>query len=331
MKLPHSLALYLVIPLLAVPTLVEAAPRIDNVLIRMVPPGVTSLVGVHMDQVIVSDLYQKLIAQQKLPQLDQFVKETGFDPRRDVRELLYIYVPSGSVLVARGKFVMKSDPAPGMKIVRHGEYNIHAQDASGFCILDSTLAAAGELPALEAALDEWTGGSHDSAQALLKPVAAINEQIPVWGVSTGFASFLASSLPRAGNGLDFSAIFKGIESSWFTLSVSSGLQAAIHCTAATEKDAVGLRDTTKGLIGLGRLMVPQDKPDLVHLWDGLTVEQDGRSFTLNADISGSGIDQLVQLFSNASGRGGRGGSGRGGRGGSGRGGAGRGVLPPGRA
>ena len=71
----------------------------------------------------------------------------------------------------------------------------------------------------------------------------------------------------------------------FRASVSSGLQAAIHCTTATEKDAINLRDTAKGLIGLGRLSVPQDKPDLLRFWDGIAVEQAGRSFTINADIA----------------------------------------------
>jgi hypothetical protein len=127
-------------------------------------------------------------------------------------------------------------------------------------------------------------------------------------------------LPGAGNGIDFSAIFRGIESSWFSASVGAGLQASIHCTTATEKDAMNLRDAAKGLIGFGRLSVPQNKPDLLRFWDAFTVDQSGRAFALNADIPGDLIDQMVQFLSAP---GGRGGSGRGGRGGSGRGRVGR--------
>jgi hypothetical protein len=298
----------------------QAAPRVDNVLLRMVPPGATSLVGAHMDQLIASELYQKLVAQQKLPQLDQFAHDTGFDPRHDVREILLVTLPQGSVALARGKFNLKQDPASGMTITRHGQYNIHVLGASGYCILDSSLAAAGDVAAVTAALDEWKSGSHKAAQPLLQTVATLADQTPLWGVSTGFAKFLANNLPSAGNGLDFSAIFRGIETSWFSATVSSGLQAAIHATAATEKDAVNLRDTAKGLIGLGRLSMPENRPDLVRFWDGITVEQTGRAFTLNADIAGDLLDQMVQLLSGPGGRGGRGGrggSGRGGRGGRG--------------
>jgi hypothetical protein len=293
-----------------------AAPRVDNVLIRMVPPGATSLVGAHMDKLLASDLYQKLTAQQKLPQFDQWVRDTGFDPRRDVREILLTTVPQGTVLLARGKFNLKQDPAPNMRVVRHGQYNIRALSAAGattgFCILDSSLAAAGELPAVEAALDEWQKGTHKSAQPLLATVASLSDQIPLWGTSTGFAAFLAGNLPRAGNGIDISAIFKGIESTWFSASVTSGFEAVIHTTTATEKDAMNLRDTAKGLIGFGRLSVPENKPDLLRFWDGLTVEQDGRTFALHLDLTADLIDQMVQLFSGpGGGRGGRGGSGRG--------------------
>src|SRR5580692_1477591 len=106
----------------------QGAPRIDNVLIRMVAPGPTSLVGAHMDQLTASELYQKLIAQQKLPQLDQFARDTGFDPRHDVREFLWVTGPQGSVLLARGKFNLKGDPAAGLKLERHGQYNIRLLD-----------------------------------------------------------------------------------------------------------------------------------------------------------------------------------------------------------
>jgi hypothetical protein len=244
-----------------------------------------------------------------------------------VREILMVYGAQGTVLLARGNFNLKQEPIAGMKVIRHGQYSIHTLPAStgtttvsGFCVLDSSLAAAGEVPAVEAALDEWSQkGAPKAADALLANVTAVSDQAALWGVSTGFAKFLAGNLPGAGNGIDFSGIFRGIESSWFSASVGSGLQASIHCTTATEKDAMNLRDAAKGLIGFGRLSVPQNKPELLRFWDAFTVDQAGRSFALNADISGDLIDQMVQFLSAPGGRGGSGRTGRGGRGGSGRG------------
>lgn len=293
---------------------VAAAPRIDNVLIRMVPPGVTSLVGAQMNELTETDLYQKLIAAQKLPQLDSFAKETGFDPRHDVRELLLASLPQGNVLLARGKFPLSAQAPAGAKTVRHGQYTIHTLDQFGYCMLDSTLAAAGQTAAIEAALDEWTRGTHKGATELLKNVASLDSQTPLWGVSTGFAQFLASNLPSVGNGVDFSVVFRGISSSWFSATFRTGFRAGIHCVTANEKDAMNLRDAAKGLIGLGRLSVPDNKPELLRFWDGITVEQAGQNFALDADISNDLIEQMVETLSTP---GARGGSGRGGRGGSG--------------
>src|SRR4051794_16843342 len=39
-------------------------PRIDNVLVKMVPPAATSLVGAHMDQIRNTEFYRKLLERQ---------------------------------------------------------------------------------------------------------------------------------------------------------------------------------------------------------------------------------------------------------------------------
>ena len=68
-----------------------AQPRIDNVLARMVPPATTSLVGVRMNEIKDTAFYREIMQQGKMPSLDQFSRDTGFDPRRDVRELLFCF------------------------------------------------------------------------------------------------------------------------------------------------------------------------------------------------------------------------------------------------
>ncbi len=283
-----------------------ADPKIDNVLIKMVPPGSTSLVGAHMDAIRQTDLYRRMLAERKLPDLDRFAAETGFDPRRDVRELLYVTAPGETnVMLARGTFRPNLSSARDLKLVRHGEYNIftNSERKSGFCILDSSLAAAGDLAGIEAALDEWKSGSHTGAQPLLARVRAASPGAQLWGVSTGVAGFLADYMPHASNGIDFSRIFRGLEDTWFEADFSAGLRASVHGRTQTDRDAVNLRDAAKGLIGLGRLSVPENQPELLRVWDGITVTQDGRNLLVSADIPENLMDKLVAMFSPAPGRG----------------------------
>jgi hypothetical protein len=277
-------------------TAVSAQPKVDNVLERMVPPGSTSLVGGRMDLIRQTEIYKKMLAGQSLAQLDQFAQETGFDPRRDVRELLYVTAPQGSVMLARGTFHLNSVPLKNVQKIRHGKYEIWGQGGNGFCILDSTLAAAGEIPAVEAALDEWTSGTHTAAQPLLARLSAVNPQSQIWGISTSGGNFLADHPPAANSGLDFTRIFRSLQDYWFQADFSAGMRSEVHGTTGTEKDAVSLRDAVRGLVGLGRLNVPDNQPDLLKVWDGITIDQQGRSVSIHADVTQELIDRMVQLL-----------------------------------
>jgi hypothetical protein len=284
--------------------LAMAQPRIDNVLVKMVPPGSTSLVSARMDQIKSTEFYRKLLEQQKLPQVERFAKETGFDPRRDVREILFASTATGGVLLARGSFQVKQEPLQQAeaKLIRHGEYSIWSLQDSGFCILDKTLAAAGDLQSLRAALDEWKSGKHTGAAPLLAHTKDIDAKTQFWGVSTGFATFLADNIPRAGGragGIDFSRIFRGLENTWFQADFTNGFKADLRGVTAAEQDAVNLRDTAKGLIGFGRLSVPESQPEMLKLWDGIVVEQQGQSVTVKMDIAQNLVDQLVRMLSSA--------------------------------
>jgi hypothetical protein len=275
---------------------ISAQPPVDNVLERMVPPGSTSLVGGRMDLLKQTELYRKLVATQSLPQVDEFARDTGFDPRRDVRELLFVETPRGSVLLARGTFHLNEAPLKDTQRTRHGEYEIRGKGSSGFCILDSTLAAAGEIPAIEAALDEWKSGTHTAARPLLARVAGVKPDAQFWGISTGLAGFLADHTPGVSSGLDFSKIFRGLEDTSFQANLSTGLRAEVRGATANEKDAISLRDTVRGIVGFGRLQVPENQPELLRVWDGINAEQQGRSITIRIDIAQDLLDKLIQML-----------------------------------
>jgi hypothetical protein len=289
----------------AMACLAAAEPRVDKVLVQMTPPGSTGLLGVRVEEISNTDFYRKLMAGQTFSALDQFAEDSGFDPRRDVRELLFATTRGGGVLMARGTFHTNTPPPPGAVRVRHGEYVIWRRGGNGFCILDATLAVAGNLPAVESALDEWKSGGHNEAQALLARVGAVNPQSQVWGISIGPANFLADNLPRNSSGLDFSHIFQGLEDTWFEADLSAGLRAEAHGTTKTEQEASNLRDAVRGMVGLGRLQVPENQSELLRAWDGITAEQQGLSIAVRVDIGKDLAARLIEMF-NAGAPGGRG-------------------------
>jgi hypothetical protein len=283
---------------LAASTLFAEQPKVDNVLVKMVPPGTTALAGAQIQAVIAAPLYAHLVGKQADDFFARFAAETGFDPRRDVRESLFATTPDGSVLLARGHFEPNRKPLENAAVTRHGVYNIWTSQDNGLCILDKTLAAAGKLRVLEAALDEWTAkGSHNAAQPLLVRIKA-DPAAQVWAVSNGLSALLASgNLPGSGSGLDFATIFRGLTDTWLQVSFATGLKFEAHGVASNLKDAQSLRDAAKGLIGLGRLSVPEDKPELLPVFDGIAVDQQDRAIAIHIDLAQKNVDALVSLLS----------------------------------
>src|SRR5262249_50226602 len=158
--------------------------------------------------------------------------ESGFDPRRDVREFLYVSTPAGSVVLARGVFPVQTAPR-GAKSLRHGDYTIWASERdagrSGFCVLDQTLAAAGEGRAIEAALDQWKARTV-AIEPLISRAAPVKATSQLWGVTTGSADLFTGELPKGVSAFDLSSVLRGLSEMWFEADLNSGLHLEVHGT-----------------------------------------------------------------------------------------------------
>jgi hypothetical protein len=274
------------------------AERVDNVLAKLIPADSQALFGARMEQLRNAPLYTKLLGQQKLPQLDSFAGETGFDPRRDVRDLIVASNgrPNTGVLLARGTFHVVD--VKTLKRVQYRGYvlSLSTKEDSGFCIMDSTLAIAGPTASMKAALDHYMSAGKNETTELLTQARAVPQQFQVWSVSVGGADFLANNLPHDGNAANFGKIFRSMENTHFQADLSHGLNATAQGQCRTDADAKSLSDAIRGLIGFGRLSVPDNQPELLRLWDGLKVEQNQRTITISANIAQDLIDKLVQFF-----------------------------------
>ena len=281
----------------------QAAERIDNVLMQMVPPNSVSLFGAQMDQLKTTPLYQKLVAQQKLTQLDEFSANTNFDPRRDVRELLVASTPgkNSGVLLARGNFRVKQDAINSAKDLHRVLYKGYTlwtdtAQAAGFCVLDSTLAIAGPIASMRAALDQYKNRPNREVSPLLQKALAIPMRDQVWLVSNGSADFLANNVPEDGPAANFARIFRGLEGTEVQADLSRGFSAQILGKCKTEADAKALADAAHGLVGFGRLSVPDGQMQLLRVWDAVQINQQGRNLSVAADIPSDLVEKLLQIF-----------------------------------
>ena len=75
----------------------------------------------------------------------------------------------------------------------------------------------------------------------------------------------------------------------------SGLNATVIGTCKSNEDAKSLGDAIRGLIGMGRLSVPENRPEMLRLYDGLKVDQQQGAIRITADVPQNLLDQLVDM------------------------------------
>ena len=267
---------------------------IDPALAALVPADATMLAGARMEAVRATPLYRKLLAAQALPQLDTFARETGFDPRRDVRELLVASNGDDAIIAARGTF----DPRAFERLTKssYKGYTLYTRERGGVALINSSTAIAGTVPAVRAALDRYQAGERRGPADLLARARQIPPQYQIWSVSNGFENLLTARIPEGSNAANFSRILRSLENTTAAADLRTGLNGYINGVCRSEPDAKNLGDAARGLIGLGRLSVPENKPEMLRLWDGIKVDQQQRTINITVSIPQDLIDKLVDML-----------------------------------
>ncbi len=285
-----------------------AAAAVDPALLALVMPGAKVLSGIQVDQAIASPFGQYVLSQMQNSDkgLDQFVAVTGFDPRRDLREVLVASdgTRNTGLVLGRGTFdpakitaAAKSSGAiteeyKGVTLVR-GE----GKSSNGVvAFLDNSTAVMGDRDSVVAAIDR-RGGAGPSADLSAKANAAsANNQ--AWFVTLApLTEFLAGkvkdpNLNSAMQGNMLQAIQQASGGIRF-----GGADVTISGEAVTrsEKDASALVDVMKFLAGLVQLNRDQNPgaAKAATLLDTAKFSFDGNVFHLSMVIP---EDQVEKLF-----------------------------------
>jgi hypothetical protein len=245
----------------------------------------------RMDQVRTTDLYQKLRAQKRFSELDDLKKKTGFDPTRDVTEMLIATNGKDAVTIARGHFTA-SDPDAKKSPYKGYTLNLHGEGA--YALIDSTTAVAGTAAGVRSAIDQYKAGpTRTPAVVALLARARALPQAQIWAVSDSPEAF--AGLLQSGSTANFGKMFGQLDSLTLTIDMSKGLNMAITADCRTDTDAKTLGDAIRGLVSLGKMSVPQGQGDMLRLYDSVQVDQQQKSVKLLANVAPDLIDKVLQL------------------------------------
>jgi hypothetical protein len=268
--------------------------RIDRGLAALVPADTILLAGIRMTELRSTSLYSKMMSQQRLSEFDDFAKQTNFDPRKDVNEMLVASNGADVVVLARGNFKVQAPPGSKRSIYKGA--TIYGNAEGAYAILDSTTAVAGAERVLHKAIDQKQSGQPGAA-GLVARAAALPGPAQVWFVSSGWGTLPDRLSAQGGNLSNFSRIFRSVEKASGTADLRSGIVGTVSGDCRTEPDAKTLGDAARGMVGLGRLSVPENQPEMLRLFDGIKVEQKGQSVQANVNIPADLVDRLVTLYS----------------------------------
>jgi hypothetical protein len=290
---------------LAVPAL-----AVDPALLRMVPPGARVVAGIDVRAATASPFGQFLLsrAQQEDREFQQFIEASGFDPRRDLTELLFVSIdpaPRGGdgLVLARGRFdadrltafVQSKGRATvttynGVRYVSLGE-----GDHGAFALLDASTAIAGKPDAVKAAIDR-RNGTAALEHAMSTKVQDLSARYDAWMVASGVFDkrFMPPAADTAPKGPVNPAVLQGIEQTSGGVKFGSTVQVDGEAVARSDKDATALADVVKFMTGM--IQLNRERPEVAQFaaaLDSLKVTAEGTALKLSISIPEADLEKIM--------------------------------------
>jgi len=274
--------------------------RVDPSLEALVPPDSVFLAGANVDAIRDTVVYQKLLSRVPLPQLDAFTKQTGLDPRKDLSQILSCSNGKRSMFMARGVFKIadleKRLEAQGAARSSYKGKNLFGSGDTAIFFLDSSTAVAGPIAELQAIVDRGGHSAGPLPAAMADMVRSIPSSNQIWAVLSGGGEGLNLAVPDNSNLANVMQVLKSIDSATLGMDLRNGFDLLVNVSCKTDRDAKFVHDMVKGVVGLGRLNTPDNRPELLKLYDAISVQQQQSSAQITAKIPTDLADKFLDLW-----------------------------------
>jgi hypothetical protein len=300
--------------LLALPIATWAA---DPGLLKLVMPDAKVIAGIQVDQTKNSVFGQYILSHMQVDDtgFKSFIAQTGFDPRRDVSEIMIASswtsndAASRWLVMARGTFdlgkIAHAAQSNGVATTSFQGVNIlvHSSSAkpdveNAIAFFDGTSAVLGDLASVKAAIERQKSSAAPSNQLLAK-VMDLSAKNDFWFVTLVPVSEFAGAMPdpnlsSAMQGNLLAAINEASGGVRFGETVTISAEAI----ARSEKDAQALVDVVKFVAGMVQLN-RQNNPaagQVATLLDTLDCKAAGNVTTVSLAIPELQLEQMINMM-----------------------------------
>lgn len=280
----------------------------DPALMPLVPADATILAGIRVAELKKTPVYQKLMAENKLPQVEEFAHETGIDPRKDIWDIVVASNGKTAVTLVRGQFteggIAGSGMEPqldkkGIKRYNYRGYTFAGDDRVAVTFLNSSVAVAGAIDEVKKVIDARDGSKGKAPQGLIDRVKQLSSSNQIWLVSSaGWQGAMPAEMKGPLAGLRLNSMPVDVRSFAATLDLSNGVKFSSAVASSDEASAKKLNDAVRGLIGIGRLTTSDGQPEILKFYDTVQVVAEKETVRVSADVPMDLFEKFLAGFKN---------------------------------
>jgi hypothetical protein len=272
---------------------------VNNAFKPLIRPETSVLAGISLDKLKTTPLYQRHEKELDFPLLDASVQRLGFDPRRDVTDLLFASDGKTEVLMAQGHFQPKAIEAKlqasGLQRRTYKGFTLLGDNRNTLAFLKGGILLAGSPEAVQADLDFGESGAGEVPEELQERLRTLPKNDQVWIVSRKGLPFAETPM-RSDVQSALSNILAFIRGTTAGLAVDNGLHLQANFNCVSNEGAQRVHDAIRGGIGFLRLSTKDNETEMLKLYDAIQVEQDQNLVRVHADLSGDTADKLLNLL-----------------------------------
>jgi hypothetical protein len=291
----------------------SAFGAVDPALLALIPPGAKLVAGVRLDQARSSEFGQYVLNHMNTEdeRFQEVIEQTGFDPRRDIDELVFASSGPGSdnaqpkfVVLARGNFDQNRIEAKvkakgatvqkyeGVHVIVDGQKN-HA--GAGFAFLDGGIAVMADPATLRQII---AGRANPAAldPALQDQVLKASADNDAWFTSSMPGPYLASRMQQeTKQPMQHAQALQSILQTSGGVHFGEVVQFSLDASTRSPQDAVSLADVLR----LGGSMVQMQRQSdpraaiVASAVDKMTITNSGPTLHASFSIPEKNLEELV--------------------------------------
>lgn len=286
----------------------------DPTLLQLVMPDAQAIAGLQVTQAKNSLFGQYVLSHMSLNEanLDEFVSESGFDPRQDVSEIViasnsksntadsrWLVVAHGTFKVAQITSAAQANGAvpttyQGVNLMTHAAAS-SSQLPAAFGFIDANTAVAGDLASVKAAIDRKQSGA-STGSSLLADVQQVSANNDFWFVTLVPLANFSNKIPDSNlGGATQGNLLAGINQASGGVHFGDTVTISAQAVTRSDKDAQALVDVVRFFAGMAQLNRQNNAGagQLATLLDGLQTSTSGNTTNISLAVPEQQLEQLL--------------------------------------